>query len=221
MKIVDIRCNADARLVVMAVAHGLAITGSTLVLTDSVEYTRIGERVGTNEGVYRCGEVYTAIVPTLFLLNGGSEEFKGAVDAGVNMAKQVTGEDFDSVVLAWSGTGKFEADVSVRVVNYKQGLVTRDENEYVWVDVGEAQQAGLNIPTYVLMYSKSDMKKSLGERIEKVLVTGKEMDCIQSMEKLNKLKIVAGGCFSVAEDIAVKYCGVSGGAFKGILQKFA
>ena len=232
--IIEIKGNTDNRLVTLAVAHGLNINRKALVLTDSVEYCRIGESMGQCEGgaeVYRCGEVYVVIEPQLFVvrwnendeddIDEGLNALEGLVADTVDDASDLLGEEFDTVLISWSNPMRTEFGIRIELYDYKVGIVTKEENQYIWETGSEGKAEDTGVTKYVVFYDKKDVRKFSDDGIERVIVNEKETKLMRSIEKTGKLKLITGGYFAIAEDIAVKLCGVSAGAFKGILSKFA
>lgn len=207
MRYVEIKGNADMRIVSMTLAHKVEITTPCAIVTDEVAYSRLGENI--TKRVYRCGDVYVAIVPELFTANDINTVHK-LVDAAVEEIRECTGESVETVLLCWNNEIETDYENKAAVAVFRDGMSTRDDVGYSWATVKEENNNGDTI-RYVVFYDKKKYKAVTYEKTEKVLVTDVELKAIREMEQTGRFKAVTGGYSSIANDIAVKKCGAYGG----------
>lgn len=191
-------------MVALCLAHGLNTNRKCVVVTDDVAFARVGERI--NERVYRCDNVYAAIVPELFGCDN-KEEVSNMLKLGVVAIEEATGERAEDVIICWNGVVDVDFEIKAEVQLYRSGLVTTDTAEYNWRkdDTHDGEGGALR---YMVFYDKKQMKSVEYETIEKVFALDAEHAAIRRMEQNNRFKLVAGGYFNIANDIAVKRCGM-------------
>ena len=206
MDVVEIKCNADLRVVTMAVAHKVGVSRLCAIVTDDVAYARLGERL--SKRVFRCDDVYVAIVPELFAVND-LEGLHKLVTAGVDEIFNVTGEKCEVCLLCWNNEMETDYENKAAVSLFKTGMSTVEKEGYVWADTTEEDKSG-DTARYVIFYDKKKYKQVMYEKTEKVLVTDAEAKSIREMEQTGRFKTISGGFNAIANDIAVKKCRVYG-----------
>lgn len=210
MRIIEVRGKSDIRIIALGLAHGLGLTRKCIVITDDVAFTRVGERLSNR--VYKCDQVYAAIIPELFAAEN-EEQVNNLIKLGAVAIEEITGERAEDIVLCWDGDINVEFDVKAYIQLFKTGMKTTDQAEYEWKKE-QSVTSDSGILNYMVFYDKDKFKKAQFEVIEKVLATDSEGSAIRQMEQSNKFKMTTGGYFSIANDIAVKRCGVFEGAMK-------
>ena len=215
MKFIEIKGKADTRIVALGLAHAIDITSRCVIVTDDVSFNRVGEEL--DKHIFRCNQVYTAIIPTLFEVQT-REELQTIVDAALEEIKAVTGEEPENVILCWSNELDTEYEVRAEIKLFKSGMKTVDADDYEWqTQAEEVSEDGTM--RYVLFYDKKKFKSATYTHSEKVSVEDEEMSAIRKMEQDGRFKMMKGGFFSIVVDLAVKRCGVFDGVIREILEK--
>ena len=207
MRIVEIKCNADIRVVAINLAHKIEQSAKCAIVTDEVAFARLGEAI--SKRVYRCDEIYVAVVPELFAARD-LDTVHTLVDAAIGEIKEVTGDDTETCVLCWNNELETDYENKAIVNVFKTGMSTRDDTGYEWTNSDEDVVAE-DTTKYVVFYDKKKYKSVNYEKTEKVLVTDAEVKAIREMEETGRFKAVSGGYSAITNDIAVKKCGVYGG----------
>ncbi len=206
MDIVEIKCNADLRVVTMGLAQKVGVTRLCAIVTDDVAFARLGERLSNR--VFRCDEIYVAIVPELFSVTD-NKTLHEIVDASINEVFEVTGEKCETCLLCWTNEMETDYENKVAVSIFRTGMSTVERAGYAWDEASEENKDSTTI-RYVIFYDKKKYKQVMYEKTEKVLVTDAELKSIREMEQTGKFKHLPGGFNSIANDIAVKKCKVYG-----------
>ena len=204
MRIVEIKGNADMRVIGMTLAHKVNDQLRCAIVTDDIAYSRIGEKI--SDRIYRCGEIYVAIVPELFCINE-LDKAKMLIDVAIEDIKKTTGEESEVVLVCWNNELVTDYELKTAVALFKEGMSTRDVTEYNWVKT-DSEETDYDTLRYVVFYDKKKYKNVNYEHSEKVLVTDAETKSIREMEQTGRFKAISGGYSAIANDIAGKKCGV-------------
>lgn len=207
MRLVEIKGNADLRVVAITLAHKVGVSSLCTIITDDVAFTRIGEHI--SKRVYRCDDIYVVIIPELFAATD-LEVVKQLIEAGVAEIRENTGDDIETCLLCWSNDIETDFEHKTAVSMFRTGMSTREEAGYSWTEADTEDTTG-DTTKYVVFYDKKLYRSVSYEKTEKVLVSDAETKNIREMEQTGRFKGISGGFNAIANDIATKQCGVYSG----------